>query len=72
MIKNGMRLVNQQGTEVNVGDKLTDFRGDEWVVTGGQPPHHSGSSGRIYVEREGSQREFFPTVFDCVWKELDS
>lgn len=38
MIKNGMKLVRKDGTEVNIGDTLTDFRGDAATCQGGAPP----------------------------------
>ena len=48
---------------VAVGDVVTDFRGTDEIVTGGTPPHHERSSGRVTVAR-GS---FYPQVFNLVW-----
>lgn len=69
--KNGMTLCRKDGSPVSVGDVLTDFRGDKATVTGGEPPRHSASTGRIYVREEGREYtcEFFPSVFDCCWME---
>lgn len=60
----GLILVHEKtGQPVTVGEEVTDFRGDKSVVTGGEPPRHEGSTGRVHVER-GS---YFPSVFDLVW-----
>ena len=57
-------LVNNIGGRVCIGDRLQDFRGDECIVTGlGNPPHKSGSTGRI--ELDG--REYYPSVAGCEW-----
>jgi len=48
---------------VAVGDVVTDFRGVDEIVTGGTPPHHERSSGRVTVAR-GS---FYPQVFNLTW-----
>jgi len=48
---------------VAIGDVVTDFRGTDEIVTGGTPPHHERSSGRVTVAR-GS---FYPQVFNLTW-----
>ena len=59
------------GAKVAIGDRVIDFRGDEWHVTGWEEPQHAGSTGRVYVRGQAgpdgieSHREFFPSVFDC-------
>jgi len=70
--KNGMRLVYAKtGEPVCTGDGVTTWRGDAYIVTGGAPPRHEGSTGRIYVRIAGEdgEREFFPSVFECKWVE---
>lgn len=53
----------QDSRPVAVGDVVTDFRGVDEIVTGGTPPHHERSSGRVTVAR-GS---FYPQVFNLTW-----
>lgn len=74
------QLITADGTPVPVGSVLPDSRGGgDWTVTGWEAPHHSGSSGRVNVERpcghaeddhvrlywcNGTERmQFFPHVF---------
>lgn len=49
---------------VKVGEVRKDFRGKASRVTGGRPPKHGGSTGRIHVTNGG---EFYPSVFGCAW-----
>lgn len=53
-------------TPVFAGESLHSFRGrsDGHVLTGGRPPVHAASTGRVYVEPGG---EFFPSVFGLQW-----
>jgi len=59
------KLVDKDGNAVYRGYKATSHRGDEYIITGGRPPAHLGSTGRVWVEGGG---EFFPTVFDFKWE----
>lgn len=64
-----MRLVHVSGTEVKVGDKVTDLHGEVWEVTGFYPKP-APSTGRIQVRSldpsdSMPNREFYPSVFDC-------
>jgi hypothetical protein len=61
----GNLVHKKTGESINIGDEVTDFRGETWRVTGWREPQHPGSSGRIYVERGDSQMEYFPGVFDA-------
>lgn len=70
-----MLLIKQDGWElvrggsgepVHLNEKVTDFRGREDRVLGGRPPHKPGSAGRVWVDKG----EFFPTVFDLVWRRV--
>ena len=63
------QLVDANGAVVKNGAKLTTFRGEACTLEGGAPPHHSGSSGRVYVKLDGFDREFFPSVVKLTWKE---
>lgn len=67
-------LVDKDYKLVDKGLKLTS-RGEDFVLTGGRPPQHEASSGRVYVKPWGcteplSEREFFPHVFDLTWEKL--
>ena len=61
------KLVDKDGNIVHHGYKGTTHRGEEYVITGGRPPLHLGSTGRVWVEGGG---EYFPTVFDLKWEEV--
>lgn len=50
---------------VRCGDTVRNFRGGTTVVVGGRPPMHPSSTGRVWTE---ANQEFFPGVFDLVWK----
>ena len=54
----------QDSRPVAVGDVVTDFRGAEEIVTGGTPPHHERSSGRVTTARG----DFYPQVFSLTWR----
>ena len=51
---------------------MLDTKGVEYTITGGRPPLHDGSSGRIWYRRDhsnGSEHgEFFPHVFGLEWR----
>lgn len=68
------KLVNENGLEVKVGDKVKCFRGNEYTLKGFTPPKHDASTGRVYAKMDGSEygREFFPQVFDLTIKEIDN
>jgi hypothetical protein len=57
-------LFHKDGEAVFIGDVVTSFRGDKAIVVGGSPPHHSGSSGRVFVDNG----DFYPSVFDLYWE----
>ena len=41
------KLVDKDGNIVHRGYKGTTHRGEEYVITGGRPPTHLGSTGRV-------------------------
>ena len=61
----------QSGDSVLLGDTITRADGEQYVITGGRPPHHGGSTGRVYVkytfEGEEFTAEYFPSVVDLKW-----
>ena len=61
------KLVKEEnGQLVNIGDRLLTFRGEFVEVMGSEAPHHSGSTGRVYVmPAGGSSRAVFPSVIGC-------
>lgn len=65
-----MKLVHEKtGEEIKVGDKITDFRGETWFLTGmAAPPQWSGSTGRVFVntsmeDNASTSRALYPSVF---------
>jgi hypothetical protein len=59
------------GKPVVVGDSVRSFRGEDWKVTGWEPPRTANSTGRIHVSQlDGEKTQgFFPSVFNCEWRE---
>jgi hypothetical protein len=59
------------GKRLKIGDTVTNFRGEESVLTGMSPPHKSSSTGRVYVKTDGSryEGEYFPSVYNAEWKD---
>jgi hypothetical protein len=64
--KDNWVLVHEtSGMAVYIGEELTDFRGVKEYAMGGEPPHKSSSTGRIFV---GSNHcTYYPGVFNCKW-----
>jgi len=64
-------LVDRDGVAVPNGTRLKTRDGEEYELTGGRPPQHEGSTGRVWVKGSGSSsQEFFPSVFDLKWEEV--
>jgi hypothetical protein len=42
------------------------FRGESLLVTGGYPPKHDGSTGRVH----GNGWEYFPGVLNMKWERM--
>lgn len=66
-----MKLVHKDtGVEVEVGETVTDFRGDKAIVTGMEKPRHSASTGRVYVRPLDAEwtQGYYPSVFDLEWE----
>jgi hypothetical protein len=57
-------LLHEGGEHVLEGSTVTSFRGEQYTITGGRPPHKPESTGRVYT----SGGEFFPSVFNLVWQ----
>ena len=68
MIKRGMVLVDEKTEEpVNVGDMRIGFRGVLYKVTGGEPPRHVGSTGRVYLDDGQGELYMYPSIVNCKW-----
>jgi len=59
------------GKPVELNDQVWS-RGEEFTVTDIVEPHSINSTGRIYVRhnKEEWTQGYFPSVFDCEWKEV--
>lgn len=73
--KKGRTLVDAEtGSTICDGAVRESFRGERYVITGGEPPRHEGSTGRVYVyleadyETRACEREYFPSVFGLEWR----
>ena len=55
---------------IKLGEAAIMRDGEEVTVTGGNPPAHAASTGRVHVEAErGRTLEYFPSVIGAVWVE---
>lgn len=61
--KDNWHLVTATGLNIDEGTSILDFRGDEHTLTGGEPPHKPGSTGRVWTDHGG----FYPGVFGLKW-----
>ena len=52
-----------QGNNPERGDKLTDFRGNEWTFLEVTRPKTPGRSAKVLVQDDLGTREFYSTVF---------
>lgn len=61
----------QTGERAELGKVYADFRGDEWVLEGGRPPHKPSSSGFVWVRDTAGRmsREFYPFVIGMTWED---
>ena len=68
--KKGWALVYKAtGERVVHNELIRDFRGEAWIVTGGNPPQHSASTGKVWATKLESDwnRELYPQVFELQW-----
>ncbi|AXN53489.1 hypothetical protein HOT81_gp071 [Gordonia phage Fryberger] len=61
------------GSVVNHGDTLVDFRGDEATFVSASRPMDSCRSGKVVTNREGMtwSHESYDNVFDCAAVDID-
>ena len=68
--KGNFRLVSAAtGDDLEIGDRVKDFRGDTWILRGGMPQQSSSSTGHVYLSmtEDGPQREFYANVIEARW-----
>ena len=65
----GNRAEFEAGTEVQVGDEATTFRGEIVTVQGISQPTSPGSTGRVAVGAADQRwtMEYFPSVIGAEW-----
>ena len=58
-------LLQKDGTEVKLGDKVKSFRNEEAIVVGWE----KCGRNRVYVRfvEDGVNGGFFPNVFNLIW-----
>jgi len=61
------------GKPVTIGDELTGPYDEHVIVTGFQPPHRLGVSGKIYVQSSGQQHPhgYYAQVFNCEYRDAE-
>lgn len=66
-MKKSFRLVQDKSlAPIDIGQKLTTFRGEVVTLDSTQPPHHEGSTGRVYCrDAEGRVNGWYPSVVGC-------
>ena len=66
------KLLRADGTPARIGDIYLTNRLESYELTGGRPPQHPGSTGRVWVKesKEAPQIEFFPSVIGLKWEAL--
>lgn len=68
-IKDWKLVHKDTGIECDKGDIVSDFRMNDAVVMGGQPPHKISSTGKVFVKRTGFEMTdtYYPSVFNLKW-----
>ena len=63
-LRNAGSLIDEAtGMFLQIGDTVTNFRGDAYTLTGWYAPHKPSSTGRVHVvDADGHTAEFFPSV----------
>jgi len=65
----GWTLVDKNGKEVKVGDKIM-FKGNQVEVTSLEPPHKPGASGYVSTKKGGSSwiDRYYAKVYDMEYR----
>jgi hypothetical protein len=73
ILSHRMKLVDEAGNDVEIGQEITNFRGEKAIVTGGQAPRTPDSTGRVTVTSakpdEDWQMAYYPSVYNLRWVE---
>ena len=56
--------------KIRVGEIVTTFRGETAKLKSVERPRHPGSTGRVYLDVNGSMHGYYPGVIGAKWKEL--
>lgn len=66
------KLVRADGTPATIGDIFITNRLESYELTGGRPPQHPASTGRVWVRaaKDAPTIEFFPSVIGLKWEAL--
>jgi len=74
ILDNWALIWKETGKRVQRGEAVADhvpgWSSPGWVVSGGTPPKHAGSTGRVWLRMGLSTREYFATVIKAEWVEL--
>lgn len=63
-----MILIDKNGKELHIGDKLKTFRGEKVTLIGMTKPHKPSSTGRVFVWfTNGTTGEYYPSVVGATW-----
>jgi hypothetical protein len=68
------KLVRQSdGSEIKIGDEVSDFRGRVCILKGMEPPKHSASTGRVTLQDRGAPHMsyVYPSVIESLFVEED-
>lgn len=67
--RNGWTLIHTESlVPVQVGQEVTDFRGDVAEAISGSNPHKPSSQGLVLVrEMGGYEAEYYPSVYGLKW-----
>ncbi len=57
-------LQTEKGQPVELPLEAVSFRGGLATIVDARPPHHSGSTGRVFTHGGG---EYFPSVYGLQW-----
>jgi len=57
-------LRTEKGQPVELPLETVSFRGRFATIVDARPPHHPGSTGRVFTHAGG---EYFPSVFGLQW-----
>jgi hypothetical protein len=58
-----LTATTKDGTTVQQGDTVTDFRGDTATFVCPTRAASTGKSGKVLVEEDGHRREYYDKVF---------